>query len=332
MAPGIGRREGSWGAVTSSPWIGFALRRLVGFLLGALLLIGVSFAMIHLVPGDPVRASLGLDVPAETIELKRHELRLDEPIPIQFLDYVRGLARLDFGTSIKTGEPVARILSNRLPNTAELAVLAILLVIVISIPVGLAAGARTYGRERAWRGLVFTGIAGTVTAIPPYLMAVLLIVVFSLTLNLLPSAGKDQFNTFVLPAFALALGPAAYLARVVRIETINVLGREYMMTARSKQLPPRILYLRHALPNVLTAALTLVGVLFGSLIAGSVIIENIFAWPGMGKVLVGAIIDKDYPVVQSTILVLGLLVLTANTVVDILLVLMNPRLASLRDS
>jgi peptide/nickel transport system permease protein len=318
--------------VTSNPWIGFALRRAVGFVVGALLLIVVSFAMIHLVPGDPVRASLGLDVQAETIDLKRHELHLDEPILTQFMDYVRGLAGLDFGTSIKTDEPVVKILSDRLPNTAELAVFAILLVIVTSIPIGLIAGARTYGRERAWRGFAFTAVTGTVTAIPQYLMAVLLIVAFSLTLNLLPSAGKDQFNTFILPACALALGPAAYLARVVRIETINVLGREYVMTARSKQLPTHILYLRHVLPNVLTAALTLVGVLFGSLIAGSVIIEDIFAWPGIGTVLIGAILDKDYPVVQSTILVLGLLVLTVNTAVDILLVLLNPRFVSLQDS
>jgi peptide/nickel transport system permease protein len=305
---------------------------MAGLGLGALLLIVLSFMLIHLIPGDPVRASLGLNVDPDTVAIRRHELHLDEPLLGQFFAYVIGLSRFDFGVSIQTGTPVSQLLADRLPSTLELALFAIAIVLVVSIPVGLLAGARTFGGTHGLRELVFTTTASTVTAIPQYLMAVLLIVVFSLGLKLLPSAGKDQLVSFVLPGLALALGPAAYLARVVRIETVNVLGREYMTTARSKQLPAQIIYLRHALPNILTAALTLIGIVFGGLIAGSVIVENIFAWPGIGSTLVGAILDKDYPVVQSCILVLGLLVLIVNTLVDVILVLINPRLISLREA
>lgn len=314
------------------PWLRFLGRRAVWVALGALLLVVGSFLMIHLIPGDPVRASLGIDAEPHLVEQRRAELHLDESLPTQFGYYAGDVATLDFGESIKTGEPVGEVIANRLPPTLRLAGTAFAIVLLVGIPVGLLAGAWTSGGRRRKLEVGFATVTGTVTAIPEYVMATLLVAVFALELGIFPAGGSEGWESVVLPASALALAPAAFLARIVRLETVNVLEREYMMTARSKHLPTRLLYARHALPNILTASLAIAGVIFGGLLGGSVIIESVFQWPGIGTEVVTAILNKDFPVVQASVLVIGLLVLLVTTLVDALLVLINPRLATLRDS
>lgn len=314
----------------AAPWIRFLGRRAMRFAGGALFLVVASFALIHLIPGDPVRASLGPDARPEIVQQRRAELHLDRSLPAQFGYYLRDLAHGDFGASIQTGAAVSTVISERLPNTAQLAAVAIAFVLLLSIPLGLVAGAWTRGGRRRGFELGFTVATGTVTAIPEYLMGTLLVAVFGLSLGVLPAAGKTGWDSLVLPALALSLAPACFLARVVRVETVNVLDREYMTTARSKHLPTRILYLRHAVPNVLTGALTIAGIVFGALLGGSVIVENVFNWPGIGTAVVGAILTKDYPIVQACVLVLGLMILVVSTLVDVALVLLNPRLKTLR--
>jgi peptide/nickel transport system permease protein len=317
---------------TAGPWFRFAALRAGRVAVGVVFLLVVSFLMIHLIPGDPVRASLGANAEPQLVKQRRAELDLDRPLPEQFVDYVSGVVHLDFGESIKTGEPVSDVIKARFPATAKLAGVAILFVVLLGVPLGLLLGAFTSSGRRRRLELGFAVGTGIVTAIPEYLMGTLLVAIFALQLGLVPAAGMEDWTSYVLPALALALAPAAFLARVVRMETVNVLAREYMMTARSKQLPTFLLYRRHAIPNVLTASLTIVGVVFGALLGGSVVIETIFHWPGLGTELVTAILDKDYPVVQACVLVLGLMILLVSTIVDVLLILINPRLASLRET
>jgi peptide/nickel transport system permease protein len=165
--------------------------------------------------------------------------------------------------------------------------------------------------------------------VPEFLTATFLAYLFAVRLGWLPVAGADSWNNYLLPALAIAIGPVAALARLTRVETVRVLSREYMVTARSKRLPPRLLYMRHALPNLLTAALTIGGMIFAALLGGTVIVENIFAWPGLGTAALNAILAKDYPTIQAILLLLGTIVLVVNTAVDGLLALVDPRSAIL---
>ena len=289
------------------------------------LLLTATFLMIHLVPGDPVRATLGPTAPAELVELRRDALGLDDPLPVQFVDYVRQLLHGDLGTSMVTGEPITDVISARLPSTLQLAALAFLAAILISIPLGVAMAALTHGGRRRSLELGFTTTAGAFASIPSFLLAVGLVWLFAVTIQLLPVAGRGGPASYVLPVAALAIAPAAALSRIVRVEGLRVLDQDYMRTARGKRLPRRLVYVRHALPNTLTATLTLAGLLLGGLIAGTVLVENIFAWPGLGTTLVTSVVQKDYPTVQAIALLFGTLVLVINFVVDIALGVIDPR-------
>ena len=289
------------------------------------LLLTATFLMIHLVPGDPVRATLGPTAPAELVELRRDALGLDDPLPVQFVDYVRQLLHGDLGTSMVTGEPITDVISARLPSTLQLAALAFLAAILISIPLGVAMAALTHGGRRRSLELGFTTTAGAFASIPSFLLAVGLVWLFAVTIQLLPVAGRGGPSSYVLPVAALAIAPAAALSRIVRVEGLRVLDQDYMRTARGKRLPRRLVYVRHALPNTLTATLTLAGLLLGGLIAGTVLVENIFAWPGLGTTLVQSVVQKDYPTVQAIALLFGTLVLVINFVVDIALGVIDPR-------
>jgi len=169
------------------------------------------------------------------------------------------------------------------------------------------------------------GVTSVGGALPEFLASTFLAFVFAIWLRWLPVAGADERAAIVLPALAISLRPISVLSRIVRVETLNVLAQDYMRTARSKRLPPRLLYLRHALPNVLTAALTIGGLLFTGLLGGAVIVENVFAWPGLGTAVVQAVLNRDYPVIQGVILMLGMAVVLVNTLVDILLGVVDPR-------
>jgi peptide/nickel transport system permease protein len=313
------------------PWAAFVARRLGRLAVSLLLLVSASFAMIHLVPGDPVRAALGLTAPADLVEARRHSLGLDRPIWQQYAHYLRGLASGDLGRSTGSDLPVAQVIGDRLPETAKLAVLAFGVVMLVSIPLGVGMAVLTQGGRRRGTELGFTAVTGVFAVVPEFLVAVGLVVVFAVGLKLLPVAGRAGPVSYVLPVLALAAGPTAALARIVRVEALTVLATDYMRTARAKRLPPRLLYLRHALPNLLTSALTIGGLLLTGLIAGSVLVETVFAWPGLGATIVQSILAKDYPLVQGIVLVYGTAVLLVNLLVDVVLGMLDPR-STIRES
>ncbi|SDG56703.1 peptide/nickel transport system permease protein [Lentzea fradiae] len=306
-------------------WLPFARRRAVRFLTSLWVLVTASFLMIHLIPGDPVRESLGLGAPPDVVEARRAALGLDEPLPVQYWNYLTGLFRGDLGTSLVSGTPIGDLIGDRLPATVRLAFLAFLFVVVVAVPVGVGMAILTKGGRRRGGELAFTSTSVVLAAIPEFLLAVGLVSVLAVQLNLFPVAGDDAPGSWVLPVLALATGPGAVLARIVRVELLSVLGNDFVRTARAKRLPARLVYLRHALPNAVTATLTLGGMMLATLVAGTVLVENVFAWPGLGSTIVGSIQQKDYPAVQGIVLVYGAGVLLVNLVVDVALALLDPR-------
>jgi peptide/nickel transport system permease protein len=319
------RTVASPGWAERHPWAGFLARRLGRLVLSMLVLLTATFAMIHLIPGDPVRAALGPEAPLEFVERRRQILGLDKPIPVQYVNYVRNVLRGDFGRSLSSDESVSQMVAERLPNTLRLGGLGFAATVLLAIPIGMVVAVLTREGRRRGGELSFTTVTGLLGAIPEFLLAVGLVFVFAVTLKWLPIAGITGPTSYVLPVIALALGGAATLSRIVRVEALKVLSQEYMLTARSKRLPDRLLYLRHALPNMLTSTLTLGGLALGGLVGGSVLVENVFAWPGMGTMVVQAIIAQDYTVAQASILLLGATALCANILVDFLLAVLDPR-------
>jgi len=307
------------------PWVRFGARRLGRLLVSLWVLVTASFAMIHLIPGDPVRGALGPTAPAELVAARRQALGLDDPILTQYLHYLKGLVTGDLGTSLSSRLPVSDVVAQRLPATLALAVLAFLAAVVVAIPLGVAMGVLTRRGHGRRTELAFTTTSIIVATIPDFLIGVALVYVFGVRLGWLPVAGDDTAAAYVLPVFSLAIGPAAILARIVRVEMVGVLDADFVRTARAKRLPARTVYLGHALPNAVTAALTLSGLLLGAMVAGTVLVENVFAWPGLGSTIVQSILTKDYPVVQAIVLVYGVGVLVVNTVVDVALARLDPR-------
>ncbi|MGW3493757.1 ABC transporter permease [Streptomyces sp. NPDC001020] len=308
-----------------SPWLTFAARRLGRFVVSLWVLMTMAFLMIQLIPGDPVRAALGLTAPIELVNARRTALGLDRPLWQQYLDYFGGLFRGDFGTSMLSGQPVGDIIATRLPATLQLALPAFVVVIALAIPLGLTFAVLTRGGRRRGSELTFTSTTVLFAAIPEFLVAVALVAFFAVQLGWFPVAGHDGAGSLVLPIVALALGPTSTLSRIVRVETLSVLGNDFIRTARAKRLPARLVYLRHALPNALTATLTLGGLMLTTMVAGTVLVENVFAWPGLGSTISQSILQKDYPLVQGIVLVYGIGVLLVNLVVDLLLAVLDPR-------
>lgn len=308
-------------------WPAFLLRRFGRLLLSLIVLLTLAFLMIHLIPGDPARMSLGLSAPPELVEARRVEMGLNLPLWQQYLNFWWGVLTADLGQSFTQRLSVFEIITSRLGATLELALLALGVVIVVAVPTGLAAAAYTRSGRRRAIELSYNTAAGFFAVIPELLLGVVLVWLFAVEFNLLPTSGRSDAWSYVLPVAALSIGGAAAMSRIVRTEALTVLEQDYIRTARAKRMSPMRLYLRHALPNLLTSSLTLSGLMLGGLIAGSVVVETIFAWPGLGFTVVESIRAKDYPLVQAIVIVYGAIVLLVNLLVDILLVLLDPRSA-----
>lgn len=304
---------------------GYLGRRIARLAVSLAALVTIAFMLIHLIPGDPVRAALGIFAPQELVEARRHALGLDQPLLQQYANYVQGLAQGDLGTSLALRQPVAEVIAQRLPGTLTLALLSLIVVVIVGVGVGLAIAAGTWKGDRRGADVAFNAISGVVVAMPEFVSATALTGAFAVVLAWFPVAGKAGAASYVLPILALAAAPTAALARVVRVEGLRVLSEDYMRTARAKRLSRLRTYLLHALPNCLTATLTVSGLILSSLVAGTVLVENVFAWSGLGSVIVLAITSKDYALTQGVILVLGSMVLAINFAVDILISLIDPR-------
>ncbi|MGP3534299.1 ABC transporter permease [Microbacterium sp. RD1] len=310
---------------TDHRWARFAVRRMGRLLVSLWVLITASFLMIHLVPGDPIRAAMGPNASAEVVAARRESLGLNNPLWQQYFDYIGGLFTGHMGVSIGSQLPVAQTIAQRLPATLTLAVLAFLVAILIAIPIGVAVAIATQrGRDRGLE-LGFTSFSVFLGSIPEFLLGVALVAVFGVQLGWLPVAGRSGPESYILPVLALALGPAAVLARIVRVEVLAVLDSDFVRTAQAKRLKAFRINFRHVLPNAITATLTLGGLLLSGLIAGTVLVETVFAWPGLGTTIVSSIQTKDYPLVQGTVLVYGVGVLLVNTLVDVVLAILNPQ-------
>ncbi|MEU9451869.1 ABC transporter permease [Streptomyces sp. NPDC048277] len=307
------------------PWVVFCCRRAARLVVSLFIVVTASYAMIRLIPGDPVRAALGVDAPPDLVAAKRHELGLDRSLPEQYWQHLPRLAHGDLGVSLVTGEPVAELVGARLPATLLLAVLAFACVLVVALPGGLLAAVWTRGGRRPRAELAFTATTSVLAGVPDFVLAAGLTAGLAVGLRILPVAGDLGPRSYVLPVLALALAPTAVLLRIVRVETLKVLATDYVRAARAKRLPAVRLHLCHVAPNALTASLTYAGNLLPALIAGTVLVEKVFAWPGIGSAMAQAVVAQDYAVVEASVLVLGSSVLVVNFLVDLALALLDPR-------
>jgi peptide/nickel transport system permease protein len=289
-----------------------------------LVVLGVAclvFLLIHLVPGDPVDVMLGEAAQPADREALRAAMGLDRPVHVQLRDYLVGLARLDLGVSLHTRQSVAALLAERLPATVELAAASLLVALALALPLGVLAAVR---QGSLWdRGAMTFSLLGV--SIPNFWMGPLLILVFSLWLGWLPVSGRDGLASLVLPALTLGTAMAAILARMVRAVLLEVLGEDYIRTARAKGLPEHIVVLRHALRNALLPIITLLGLQLGTLLGGAVITETIFSWPGIGQLTVEAIQRRDYPVLQACVLLIAVAYVLVNTLTDLVYAWVDPR-------
>ena len=304
--------------------LSFILRRLLT--LGPLLL-GVTalvFFMVHLVPGDPVRALLNESTAASTedIERMREQLGLNDPLLVQYGNYLLRVAQGDLGTSIRSNKPVADQISLRLRSTLELTFAGLVFAIVVGTALGIVAALN----HRTWIDTLAVAIALVGVSVPSFWLGLLLILVFSVELRWFPVLGSDGLAGLVLPAITLGLWAAGGIARLARSGMLEVMNQDYVRTARAKGVRERRVVLRHMLRNALIPLVTLVGIRFGQILAGTVIIETVFSRQGLGLILVSSILGKDLPMVQGIILLVASAYILVNYAVEMLYVAIDPRI------
>jgi peptide/nickel transport system permease protein len=300
----------------------FVLRRLalVPFtLLGAALLV---FAMLRLVPGDPVEIMLGESAAPADVAALRHDLGLDLPLPAQLARFLGRLARGDLGDSLAFHAPVARVIAARYPATLELALAALLLAVAGAVPVGALAATRPSSPlDRTARLVSLAGVC-----LPTFVVGPLLVLAFAIRLGWLPPSGRGGIAHLVLPAATLALGMAGILVRLARARVRAALAEDHVRTARAKGASPLRVLVCHALPSALPALLAVIALEAGALLGGAIIVETIFGWPGLGRLVVQAIAARDYPLVQGCVLAIAASYVAANAVGDLLHGALDPRL------
>jgi ABC-type dipeptide/oligopeptide/nickel transport system permease component len=285
------------------------------------LVVSVVFLLIHLVPGDPVAQMLGEGALAADIEATRHAYGLDAPIGQQYVHYWRGVLHGDLGKSLRYNESVMHLLGQRYPFTMELTFAALAVALALSIP----AGVRSARRRNRWddRAIGFVSLLGL--SFPNFALGPILVLFFAIYFGLLPVSGSGTWMHIVLPAITLGGALAAILTRMIRTAMLEELGQDYIRTARAKGLPERRVVYRHALRNAAIPVLTVVGLQFGALLAGAIVTETIFAWPGIGRLTVQAITNRDYYLVQGCILAIGITYVAVNFLTDMLYSVVNPR-------
>jgi peptide/nickel transport system permease protein len=307
------------------PWVRFAIRRTGRLIVSLWVICTAAFLIIHFIPGDPVRAALGITASPEVVEARREALGLNLPLWEQYLRFWQGLFTGDLGESIMNRLPVWDTIGRRLPATLSLAIPAFIVSLGLAIPIGVAMAVFTRNGRHRRAELGFVGTSVVLGSIPDFVYGFAFVALFGVTLRWLPVAGRGSLASYIMPVMALSMTSIAVLSRIVRVEVLGVMRTDYVRTARAKRLPAWRVYLKHALPNAVTATLTLGGMLLAGLVAGTVLVENVFAWPGLGSTIVTAISSKDYPVAQGVILIFGIAVLGINTIVDLLLALLDPR-------
>ena len=286
------------------------------------LVVSVVFLLIHLVPGDPILQMLGEGAPPADIAATRHAYGLDEPLATQYFHYWKGVLRGDLGPSFRFNQNVGKLIAQRYPYTLQLTVASLAIALIISIP----AGVRSAQRRSKWDDKLLSVVSLFGLSFPNFALGPILILLFSIYLGLLPVSGSGSFAHLVLPAVTMGGSLAAILTRMVRTSMLEELGQDYIRTARAKGLPERSVVYRHALRNAMLPILTVVGMQFGALLAGAIVTETIFSWPGIGRLTTQAIGSRDYYLVQGCILAIGLTYVLVNFVTDLLYSVANPRI------
>lgn len=282
----------------------------------------VVFLIVHLIPGDPVEIMLGEQALAVDREALRHEMGLDKPIHLQYVAFLKGLVRGDLGQSLHTKQPVLTSIARRLPATIELAAAAMAVALLLAIPLGLLAA---YKKDSLVdQGSMLFALLGI--SMPNFWLGPLLIIVFSLKLGWFPVSGRGSLAHVVLPAITLGTAMAAILTRMTRASMLDVIQSDYITAARAKGVRESLVVLKHAFRNALIPVVTIVGLQIGGLLAGSIITETIFAWPGIGRLTIQAINARDYPLVQGCVLIIALGYVLVNFATDLLYGLIDPRI------
>jgi len=286
------------------------------------LVVSVVFLLIHLVPGDPIQQMLGENASSADIQAARHAYGLDVPIGQQYRNYWKGVLRGNLGRSLRFDRPVGSVIAQRYPMTLELTVASMIVALLISIP----AGVRSARRRNRWddRALSFISLLGL--SFPNFALGPILILFFAIFLGLLPVSGSGSLAHLVLPAITMGGALAAILTRMVRTAMLEELGQDYIRTARAKGLSENVVVYKHALRNALVPVLTVVGLQFGALLAGAIVTETIFSWPGIGRLTIQAISSRDYYLVQGCILMIGLTYVVVNFLTDFVYSVVNPRI------
>ncbi|NLN16791.1 MAG: ABC transporter permease [Firmicutes bacterium] len=308
----------------------YIIRRVLSLIPVLVLVAVVSFLLIHIIPGDPAAVMLGTDATPQEIEKLREDLGLNEPLHVQFYRWISRVLRGDLGDSFFMGRPVAVALMERLPATILLAVAALFFAILIGMPAGIIAAVK--------QGSVIDQLVMVIALIgvslPSFWIGLNLILVFSVNLRWLPSGGYvpltenfiDGLRCLLMPAFALGFMQAALIARMTRSSMLEVLRQDYIRTARSKGLSEQVVVGLHALKNAMIPILTVIGTAFGVLLGGAVIVETVFAYPGIGRLVVSAVQRRDYPVIQGALLLISAIYVLVNLLVDVLYTLIDPRI------
>jgi peptide/nickel transport system permease protein len=303
--------------------IRFVLVRLLRAVITILAVVTSAFVVLRM-SGDPAQVMLGPDVPQDALETFRRTWGLDQPLWIQYLAYIKSIFTGDFGVSMRDKASALHLVLERVPATLQLTVPALILKLLIGIPAGVYAA--LHRQSFADRGVIMLAIMGF--TIPSFVMGLVLVLIFSVLLGVLPSGGQDTWVHGILPTITMSIGGIGILARFSRSAMIEVMGQPYIRTASAKGLKWRDVIWSHALPNAAVPIVTIVGFMVGSLIAGAVVVESIFSWPGIGRLLVVSVSNRDLAVVQCILLIIAAAMVVSNLVVDLLYGWLDPRLRS----
>ncbi|MDQ7649266.1 glutathione ABC transporter permease GsiC [Salmonella enterica subsp. enterica serovar Agona] len=300
--------------------LNYVLKRLLGLIPTLLIVAVLVFLFVHLLPGDPARLIAGPEADAQVIALVRQQLGLDQPLHVQFWRYITHVLQGDFGTSMVSRRPVSEEIASRFLPTLWLTITSMIWAVLFGMAIGIAAAVwRNRWPDRLGMTLAVTGIS-----FPAFALGMLLMQIFSVDLGWLPTVGADSWQHYILPSLTLGAAVASVMARFTRSSFVDVLSEDYMRTARAKGVSETWVVLKHGLRNAMIPVVTMMGLQFGFLLGGSIVVEKVFNWPGIGRLLVDSVDMRDYPVIQAEVLLFSLEFILINLVVDVLYAAINP--------
>ncbi|EGE9387224.1 glutathione ABC transporter permease GsiC [Salmonella enterica subsp. enterica serovar Bredeney] len=300
--------------------LNYVLKRLLGLIPTLLIVAVLVFLFVHLLPGDPARLIAGPEADAQVIALVRQQLGLDQPLHVQFWRYITHVLQGDFGTSMVSRRPVSEEIASRFLPTLWLTITSMIWAVLFGMAIGIAAAV---WRDR-WPDRVGMTLAVTGISFPAFALGMLLMQIFSVDLGWLPTVGADSWQHYILPSLTLGAAVASVMARFTRSSFVDVLSEDYMRTARAKGVSETWVVLKHGLRNAMIPVVTMMGLQFGFLLGGSIVVEKVFNWPGLGRLLVDSVDMRDYPVIQAEVLLFSLEFILINLVVDVLYAAINP--------